>query len=292
MNLQAPFSPHRNFSDNLRALCTRHGSIAAVCRALGMNRQQFNKYLAGSTLPSSATLERICVFFAVEPQTLFSAPRHATADLPPMEPAAVELFGKLPLSALVFASGALGSMRASTLQPGCYHLYAPWLRDPGKCRRDAVYVYRQGGFTFFTRFSKFRLLGERHRYFARSRHDGIALEADRARFLLALGRQGSGEMSVIAFGAENALCPEFQNGLALSLEPSGSPLAVRTALVYRGDAGSLRRTLSETGILLRDDPAIPDEARHSLSGEAAAEPSHLRPCSLLDGLTQTLQHRL
>mgnify|MGYP001972390984 CR=1 FL=1 len=40
-------------------------SIAAVCRRVGINRQQFNKYLAGAVRPSRHNMRRICDFFGV-----------------------------------------------------------------------------------------------------------------------------------------------------------------------------------------------------------------------------------
>lgn len=55
-----------DFSDNLRLLAGYYPSIAEVCRRIGLNRQQFNKYLSGQTRPSRHTLRRICDFFGVE----------------------------------------------------------------------------------------------------------------------------------------------------------------------------------------------------------------------------------
>src|SRR3546814_2410873 len=54
------------FAENLRLLCSYYESVSAVCRRLGMNRQQFNKYLAGHSMPSRHNLRRICAFFGVE----------------------------------------------------------------------------------------------------------------------------------------------------------------------------------------------------------------------------------
>ncbi|KLN61324.1 hypothetical protein WH96_06655 [Kiloniella spongiae] len=51
---------------NLRLLTSYHKSIAEVCRQMGVNRQQFNKYLNGTSLPSRNMLQRICDFFGVE----------------------------------------------------------------------------------------------------------------------------------------------------------------------------------------------------------------------------------
>jgi transcriptional regulator with XRE-family HTH domain len=53
-------------SANLRYLCAHYGSVAEVCRRLGINRQQFNKYLNGSSAPSLRNLRRISTFFGVD----------------------------------------------------------------------------------------------------------------------------------------------------------------------------------------------------------------------------------
>ncbi len=55
-----------NLTLNLRFLTGHYSSIAEVCRRIGLNRQQFNKYLNGQTKPGQHTLQRICDFFGVE----------------------------------------------------------------------------------------------------------------------------------------------------------------------------------------------------------------------------------
>lgn len=53
-------------AENLRLLTSYHKSVAEVCRQIGINRQQFNKYLNGTSTPSANTLQRICDFFGIE----------------------------------------------------------------------------------------------------------------------------------------------------------------------------------------------------------------------------------
>lgn len=60
----------QDFAQNLRILCAEHRSVAEVCRRLDINRQQFNKYLAGTALPSPHTLARIAAFFALDERAL------------------------------------------------------------------------------------------------------------------------------------------------------------------------------------------------------------------------------
>lgn len=269
MSGRTAFSPHRNFADNLRALCARHGSIAAVCSAIGMNRQQFNKYLAGSTLPNAPTLEKICGFFEVAPESLFHVPHGNQPD-------------SLGLSRA--ASLTLGKMRQSTLRPGCYYFYTPWSREPSKCMRAALFVYQKDGLTLFSRFTKFRSPGHRQRYSLSGRHDGVVLELDNAKYLLATSHKGQGEMSLVSIGVESSLSQDFINGLALVMDPAGHPIALRAALEYRGAASILRRTISEACILALSDPGIPEEVRQAVSAPPHGKAPYLEAFSLLDSL--------
>ncbi|KIC09341.1 DNA-binding protein [Leisingera sp. ANG-M1] len=61
-----------NFSENLRSLCAEHGSIAQICREIGINRQQFNRYLNGSSMPAAHNLRRIARYFAIPESQLFT----------------------------------------------------------------------------------------------------------------------------------------------------------------------------------------------------------------------------
>ena len=54
------------FCENLRFACGFFRSVAEVCRKLEINRAQFNRYLNGTTTPSSFILQKICDFFGVE----------------------------------------------------------------------------------------------------------------------------------------------------------------------------------------------------------------------------------
>ena len=47
----------------MRSICADYGSIAQVCREIGINRQQFNRYLNGGGMPSAHNLRRIARHF-------------------------------------------------------------------------------------------------------------------------------------------------------------------------------------------------------------------------------------
>ncbi|MEC7297270.1 helix-turn-helix domain-containing protein [Pseudooceanicola nitratireducens] len=66
INRQVPMDPAgiRNiFGANLRQLSSQYPSIAGLCRELGINRTQYNRYLSGESFPRPDVLHRICEFF-------------------------------------------------------------------------------------------------------------------------------------------------------------------------------------------------------------------------------------
>lgn len=62
----------KDFSANLRSICAEQGSIAQVCREIGINRQQFNRYLNGAGMPSAHNLRRIVRHFSLNEADFFT----------------------------------------------------------------------------------------------------------------------------------------------------------------------------------------------------------------------------
>ncbi len=58
------------FGANLRVLAQSYPSISELSRQLGVNRTQFNRYLAGESFPRPDVLARICSFFDVDARIL------------------------------------------------------------------------------------------------------------------------------------------------------------------------------------------------------------------------------
>jgi len=61
------------FAENLRRECSKFPSIAHVCGALEINRQQFNRYLSGRYLPRGATRQKMSELYGVPEEELFLA---------------------------------------------------------------------------------------------------------------------------------------------------------------------------------------------------------------------------
>ncbi len=58
------------FGSNLRKLARNYPSVSALCRQLGINRTQFNRYLSGESYPRPDVLDQICRFFDVDARIL------------------------------------------------------------------------------------------------------------------------------------------------------------------------------------------------------------------------------
>ncbi|RQW61259.1 helix-turn-helix domain-containing protein [Vibrio viridaestus] len=55
---------------NLKLLCSYIGNVSECSRQIGINRQQFTKYLSGKSTPSVKNLRKICDFFGVDDDEL------------------------------------------------------------------------------------------------------------------------------------------------------------------------------------------------------------------------------
>ena len=69
-NPQSPAELRAMFGANLRQLSARYPSISDLSRQLGINRTQYNRYLAGESFPRPDVLARICSFFGVDARVL------------------------------------------------------------------------------------------------------------------------------------------------------------------------------------------------------------------------------
>ncbi|PTQ68907.1 Cro/C1-type helix-turn-helix DNA-binding protein [Celeribacter persicus] len=66
----SPVQLRHVFGANLRALSSGARSISSLCRALEINRTQYNRYLNGEAFPRPDVLNRICKHFDVDARIL------------------------------------------------------------------------------------------------------------------------------------------------------------------------------------------------------------------------------
>ncbi|MDU8926454.1 helix-turn-helix transcriptional regulator [Alisedimentitalea sp. MJ-SS2] len=127
------------FGANLRQLSGQYPSIAGLCRKLGINRTQYNRYLSGESFPRPDVLHRICLFFDVDARIL----------LEPVE--AIEL-RQTDLLSHPAVSEFLGhgsiEVTEEEFPSGFYRFSRPSFVNDQMFVVGLVYVFRRDGFCF------------------------------------------------------------------------------------------------------------------------------------------------
>lgn len=124
---------------NLRHLSKQAVSISALCRDLGINRTQFNRYLSGESFPRPDVLHRICSYFGVDARILLDpVEKIAASDTGILRHPAVEDFvghSAKPLDEAEFPSGFFRFVRRSFM-------------DDQLFVQGLIYVFRNDNKTF------------------------------------------------------------------------------------------------------------------------------------------------
>src|SRR6056297_655194 len=131
------------FGQNLRHLSKEHRSFAALCRKLGVNRTQFNRYLSGESFPRPDILHQICCFFDVDARILLEPVETIYTTSPELlsHPFLSGFFGSGPTAVPenVFPSGFYSFVRRSFIDDNLFTI-------------GLVYVHREEPYTFLRGF--------------------------------------------------------------------------------------------------------------------------------------------
>jgi len=131
-----------DFSANLGLLCSYRPSIAETCRRLGINRQQFNKYLSGQTRPSRANMRKICDFFGLtEAEIMLEHPQFEQMILLRRTPEPRAVLGK-PLQRL---EDLYGQSQRLDRYVGFYYRYFFSFGNKGLITRSLASIHEVDG---------------------------------------------------------------------------------------------------------------------------------------------------
>lgn len=120
----SPSELRQIFGANLRQLSSQHSSIAGLCRDLGINRTQYNRYLSGESFPRPDVLHRIATFFGCDARILLEPVDEI--DTTPYDllhhPVLEDFFGQqiTHVPEAMFPSGFYRFSRASFVEPDRY----------------------------------------------------------------------------------------------------------------------------------------------------------------------------
>lgn len=181
-----------NIAANLRALCGERGSIAQVCREVGINRQQFSRYLTGEAVPNKTNLAKICRYFAISDSDLFGTPLedHSAADIAnPFRRSAAEWRRTVEV---------ISKARPASIEDGAYYVYYGLTEEGAEIARSVMYIKSDGNLKTFRRITNISELKPTTWHYYRGDHKGIILEMRHWLYFLAIANEGKEEPSMIA----------------------------------------------------------------------------------------------
>ena len=240
-----------NFARNLARVCQREESIAAVCRATRINRQQFNRYLSGASIPNAENMKKICRHFGVSRQELFRGPSGIAA---PIE-ATHRLGHRLPWND--DSSEVLRQLYSDiqpSILPGLYFVYFAELGEKRSVLCSTLIIRNDRTLTSFRRLTGItehkrswwgQFLGD---------HRGVVIERAHWLYLVGINFRGVGEPSMMVLRWMSGANPMLSGFAVVNTARGPSPIAVVVSPCRRRT--SLRRALRESHVYSADDPTI------------------------------------
>lgn len=259
-------------SENLSRLCRGEESIAAVCRATRINRQQFNRYLSGAALPNGRNLEKICRYFRTDEAELFR-PHHEETE--GGAEAEEELWSYADVRGIL---KRLRSEAPTSIEPGLYFAHFAYPQDPNTVMRSAVIVRRDGNLSTFRRLTGFsEPKGSWWSHFTGD-HKGIILERRHWLYFVGLNSLAHHEPTQFVLRWIPSAEPML-GGHATILTPVG-PAVTALVLSSCGPRTSLRSAVEASHVYSLDDGRIDPMVVDALDQQAKALVAMVRPIDL------------
>ncbi len=257
-----------NFPENLRSICAEHGSIAQVCREIGINRQQFNRYLNGGGMPSAHNLRRIARHFDLSEADLFS--RHD------------EFTRRHILNQKRTASGPVDLMigpfrdqtQALRRYLGFYHSHFQTPTWDGMILRSLISLYEKDGYVMSR--SVERVIAKDGSVNQKSRYEGMISQRGNRVYVVEHEMVRDGSIVETILTPSHRQQVKFLRGMTMGVawRPHISPYASRAIWKRIESKNSLREALKACGVYSHQSRNIDPVVRAYLSEQQDDSPSN------------------
>ena len=239
------------FATELREQCARMGSIAQLCKATGINRQQFNKYLAGQIFPGARNLRKICSYLGVSEERLISG--YLARNIGAENASACISDYDRPVTPRA-NDNSPERLAQAVLQNGFYRAYFPVPKHPGLVARWLVHIETGPDGEQIHSCRNHIHNGPSLGFAAnRIRYDGpVTYGLDEACFI-GTSRTPRALQCTIYVKLKPVVLGEYFSAMVLTRRPDGS-IALSGMLHFLGARCSAREALGGLGIARLDDP--------------------------------------
>lgn len=264
-----------DFPQNLRLLCGFYKSISDVCRRLGINRSQFNRYLNGRSQPSANMMLKLCDYFGVEEHEIH-LPHSQFERLVKVRPRRTEDEKTSLMTESLEHLKALNDLPGLEKYLGYYFEYYQSMACPGRILRTLICLEQREGQVFYQRTERLKPTpGEK---ICHGVYRGIVhLLVDRI-FLVDYETQTGNEMT------QTILFPSFKNrltrlnGLKIGVSGSGErmPCCARVVYEYLGTHVDKHKALSLCGLYEQNTEEIDAALKQAITNKIGADEWHFR----------------
>ncbi len=253
---------------NLRHLCSYYPSVSDVCRRIGINRQQFNKYLSGRARPSNRNMRRICDFFGLGESEVLLPSSRLVEIVGLRRPGAAER--ALPWVEPVERLRAKAQQRLDRYV-GFYFRYAYSFGYRGYIIRSLLRIYEHAGGYYWKTLEPLRVDDGIARISYTFKYEGMLLPlADR---IFVLERETVLEDSI----TQTILWPSYRTpvtslcGLQTAVASTGArePGASRVLLERLGPRIDVRKALRSCGLYHHTSETIDPEIKARITNAVA-----------------------
>lgn len=259
-----------NFSENLRLACRYYPSISAVCRRVGINRQQFNTYLSRSVIPSISNFKKIADFFGVDESEMLLDSREFSriiAGKNRNNPYAEFLSGMA--QNIVVESEKM--RRQLTKYQGYYFCLLNSCGHPDHIIRSLVQIQDKQG---ICAVRTIEILAQRDADFRKRpgfifKRTGALLQNSGRLFILDYEQTVNRTPSITILFPSNRNQAPLLKGVHLNVSGGSAqrPFAARVVYQYLGLRPNLRQALNECGLFHKDSPAISDDLKNLIKND-------------------------
>lgn len=257
-----------DFTSNLRLLCAYHGSVSDVCRAIGINRAQFTKYLSGASFPSRHNLQRIIDFFGVEDYEI-RMPREQFANIVRLYSGRVPREEQLPRGFEGLADDLRRHQPELARFHGYFFKYFPSFSAGGKVLRSLVRIGAHQGITCYKTIERLRPLDRPAGASPIFKYHGVLLLKGSRLHLIDQEQIVGNEISQTILYLPNKSRPSRLRGLMIGVcaTEAHEPVAARVMLESLGAGVSRRQVLEACGLLELDHPSLDPTIRDYVMAE-------------------------
>ena len=252
-------------------MCNQYPSISEVCRQIGINRQQFNKYLSGTYAPSRGNLAQICRFFKIDPDTI-QLPHAQFQRL-------VNRRNEFDLRMLTdYGRLTISEQQDREIQKslerycGLYHRYYLSPVAKNTVQRGLVSIYQEAGETLSKYMERNRNPNPGSRAADVYRMTGmVSMHGERVYQIdYRVGAVNSLSMTILYESVHYPI--ELLTGIVLGVHEQGKNIIFATRCLYvaLGDDYTVKEALKMCGSFADDDPSIPPGVAQLLKNRLAA----------------------